>query len=197
MILQSRRWRLLIRTAALVITSVLMLAFAGPVSYALQDDTPKPLTNPDQLFVKEKPVVDSYVTITAVPDLSHNAIAIKDGDNTSYWIPLHGFDNKLFVRIDSDAYVPYAYGEGSETLTHYSGKVTILKGQADSEKVIKELAKRGVTVDKDKVMVLVQGEEPKTFRPIVPVMPALALLWGATLIGLLQIWRGRRPRARR
>src|SRR3954454_24068044 len=44
MILQSRKWRLLLRMITLVITSTLMLAFAAPASYALQDDRPKQIT---------------------------------------------------------------------------------------------------------------------------------------------------------
>ena len=56
MILQSRRWRLLLRTITLVITSILMLAFAASASYALQDDTPLIVTTASQLFNKEQPI---------------------------------------------------------------------------------------------------------------------------------------------
>ena len=53
MILQSRKWRLLLRMITLVITSTLMLAFAAPASYALQDDRPKLITAAGQLFDKQ------------------------------------------------------------------------------------------------------------------------------------------------
>src|SRR5438094_5707617 len=70
MILQSRKWRLLLRIITLVVTSVLMLAFAAPASYALQDDTPKLITRADQLFDKQRPIADSYVYTSAFPDLA-------------------------------------------------------------------------------------------------------------------------------
>ncbi len=198
MIHQSRKWRLLIRIVALGMTSMMMLAFAGPVSYALQDDTPKRIDDPSQLFdAKGKPVADMYVDLWSVPELD-KAATLKEGSDSYYWIPLRGYNNQLLVRTKDASYV-FPYGDSSlarlKTIPadQYSGKITALEGQPDADKVVEELGKRGVVVDKKKTMVLLQGEMPSTYRPIVPVMPVLAILWGVTLAGLFQIWRGRRP----
>lgn len=77
MILQSRKWRLLIRAATLLVTSLLMLAFAGPASYALQDDTPKQITGPVELTNKEKPVANSYANARGLPD-TNKAFAVEE-----------------------------------------------------------------------------------------------------------------------
>jgi hypothetical protein len=196
MILRSRKWRLLIRVMALAMTSLLMLAFAGPVSYALQDDTPKPVSSFTQLYNKQDPVANTYVNVTGVPNLSR-AFALREGDTIYYWIPLAGYDNELFVRTKDVRYLLARYlipGLTATSLVHYTGKITTLDAQSDSEKAIKQLAEQGIYVDKETAMVLSQGETPSTYRPMVPVMPVLAWLWGVALIGLFQIWRGRQPR---
>ncbi len=199
MILESRKWRLVIRILALVMTSVLMLAVAGPVSYALQDDTPKDITASHQLFDKDgKPLPDSYAYIEAIPDINR-AVSTGEGDSTHYWIPVQGFDGLLFVRSDKSQYLfPYDYNAESGFLiqdkVRYSGKITTLASQSDSEKAIKEIEKQGIKVDKETAMVLLQGEAPAAYRPIVPVMPLLAIFWSVALVGAWQIWRGRRPR---
>ena len=199
MILESRKWRLVIRILALITTSVLMLAVAGPVSYALQDDTPKDIVAARQLFDKNgKPLPDNYGYINTVPDINR-AINTGEGDGAHYWIPVQGFDNLLFVRTDKGQYLfPYDQNpEGgflSSGPVRYFGKITTLKGQPDAAKAIEALAKQGIDVDKENAMVLLQGEEPAAYRPIVPVMPLLAIFWGVALVGAWQIWRGRRPR---
>ncbi|MDQ3929626.1 MAG: hypothetical protein M3328_10835 [Chloroflexota bacterium] len=197
MILQSRKWRLLFRMVALLITSLLMLAFAGPASYALQDDTPKPLTSPIQLLDRNNPVSGRFVNAAGVPDFAH-AFAIKDGGDTHYWVPLRGYGNLLFVRTDDIKYIlPFDYSSANglwdRAQVHYTGKVTSLSGEPDAEEAIKQLSGQGFRIDKDKALVLVQGEMPSTYRPMVPVMPALAFVWGLALVGLLQILRRRRP----
>lgn len=197
MIHQSRRWRMVIRVVALIVTSVLMLTFAGPVSYALQDDSPKQvITQTAQLLNKKEPVTDSFVYVVGAPE-SSRTLSIEDGSNTYYWVPLEGYDGQLFVRtkdymyaLQSDA---EAIGSPSRGLS-YVGKITSFGGQSGAEKVIKEMAARGITVDKEHAMVLLQGEQPSTYRPIVPVMPVLAWIWLVALVGLVQIVKGRRPR---
>jgi hypothetical protein len=199
MILESRKWRLLIRILALITTSVLMLAVAGPVSYALQDDTPKDVTVSRQLFDKDgKPLPDSYGYISTVPDINR-AIVTGQGDGTHYWIPVQGFDNLLFVRTDKEQYLfPYdqdpTTGFLEQGTIRYAGKITTLKGQPDADNAVEALAKQGINVDKESAMVLLLGEEPATYRPIVPVMPLLAIFWALAGVGAWQIWRGRRPR---
>lgn len=198
MILESRKWRLLIRLSALLITSLLMLAFAGPVSYALQDDTPTPVTASRQLFDKSKPVEGRYVDAWGAPALSQ-AFTTKEFVTTYYWIPVSGYDNELFVRTDDPQYLfPDDYspvtGFATGAQVQYTGKVVPLKTQPDADKLVQEWASRGVKVDKEKAMILSQGEVPSAYRPIVPVIPALAWVWLAALIGLVQIVRGRSPR---
>src|SRR5437763_4162853 len=85
MILQSRKWRLLLRMVTLVITSTLMLAFAAPASYALQDDRPKLITPANQLFDKQKPIAETYVYTSALPDLAH-IVTTRGIGTTYYWI---------------------------------------------------------------------------------------------------------------
>jgi hypothetical protein len=200
MILESRKWRLVLRIMALVVTTSLMLAVAGPVSYALQDDTPKQITIPRQLYGPEgEPLTDSFVYLEAVPDLDRSVRTGED-DDTHYWLPLRGYGSTLFVRTKEGKYLlPYRYtGAPSSALYgagHFSGKLTTLKGQPDAEDAVEAFAARGIGVNADTAMVLLLGEEPKTYRPIVPVMPLLAMFWGVALVGAWQIWRGRqRPR---
>ena len=198
MILQSRKWRLLIRAVTLLVTSLVMLAFAGPASYALQDDTPKPITSPIELTSKEKPLANSYVNASVLPDTS-KAFAVDEVGETYYWIPVRGYDNKLFIRTKNVAYaLPDNYVSGLTTSkeTYYEGKITTLDGQLTSAKVIEELAVRGINVKKGEVMVLQQGEKPSTYRPMVPVFPLLAWVWLAAFAGLIQIGRGRHPKRR-
>lgn len=208
MILHTRKWRLVIRMVTLVLTSVLMLAFAGAASYALQDDRPHSLTGPSQLHNKQQPVAETYVNVTAAPDLAH-ALTTQELLGSRYWIPLEGYGYQLFVRADSSQYLfPYDYtpeggfiGEGAPL--RYSGKITPLKGQAGADDLVESLAEQGVTVDKEQAMVLMLNEAPSAYRPVVPVMPVLAWLWLGALVGLVQIWRGKsramrpapRPRA--
>lgn len=207
MILHSRKWRLVIRLVTLALTSVLMLAFAGAASYALQDDSPMPLTTPAQLHNKQKPVTDTYINVTAVPDLAH-AFSTQELLGERYWIPLDGYDYQLFVRTESGQYLfPYDYAPeigfvSESTPILYNGKITPLKGQAGADDLVEQLGEQGVTVDKDKAMVLLLNEAPSAYRPVVPVMPVLAWMWLAAFVGLVQIWRGKgrvmrgAPRAR-
>ncbi|MEA2574201.1 MAG: hypothetical protein QOH93_1499 [Chloroflexia bacterium] len=196
MILHSRKWRLVIRTVTLVLTSVLMLAFAGAASYALQDDSPRPLTAPAQLHNKQKPVADTYVNVKAVPDLAH-ASSTQELLGEHYWIPLQGYQYQLFVRTDSGQYLfPYDYNpetgfDGATAPILYKGKITPLKGQVGADDLVDQLEEQGVTVDKENAMVLNLNEAPSTYRPVVPVMPVLAWMWLAALVGLVQIWRGK------
>ncbi len=202
MILQSRKWRLLLRVAVLAFASVLMLAFAAPASYALQDDRPKPVTRIEQLYDKEKPVEGTYIYTSALPDLER-MVTTYSINATYHWIPLPGYGNHLLVRADGDDFL-HAYYRNMDLnldaqikVANFYGKVTPLKSQAGSEEVVKDLAQKGITVDKEDTMVLLQGEEPSAYRPMVPVVGVLALFWILALVGLMRILSGRRPRRRR
>src|SRR5207237_499105 len=116
-----------------------------------------------------------------------------------HWIPLRGFNNEIIVRVEEKNYF-FSYGytpstgfTGAEQV-HYTGKLLALKNQVGADKIVQELAGHGIKIDKDTAMILSQGEIPSAYRPMVPVMPALAWLWLAALAGLVQILRGRRPR---
>jgi hypothetical protein len=202
MIWESRKWRLITRIFTLLVATVLMLAAAGPVSYALQDDTPMQVTYSRQLYdAKGAPYPDRYIYVQVTPDIS-NTITTGEGDSTHYWVPTGNFDSQLFIRTDKGRYLfPYDYdADGGFSIgsapIYYFGKVTTLKSQPDADKAIEALAEHGVTVDKETAMVLIQGEEPSNYRPMVPVMPILAVVWGVMLIGVCQIWLGRRPMRR-
>jgi len=197
MILQSRKWRLLIRTITLIITSILMLAFAAPASYALQDDTPKLIDRADQLYNKELPLAGRYVYTSSMPDLLH-VITTHSIATTYYWIPLPQYDNQLLVRAEGDSFLHAYYRamdlnmDARPRAGNFFGKITTLTEQADTDKVVKDLANQGVQINKEKAMVLLQGEEPGTYRPMVPVVGLLATFWAVALVGLLRIWRGGR-----
>lgn len=200
MILESRKWRLVLRILALMLTTGLMLAVAGPVSYALQDDSPKQISVPRQLYGPEgEPLTDKFVFLEAVPDLDRS-VRTGESNDTRYWLPLRGYTGVLFVRSDEGQYLlPYRYtgrpGSSIYSAGHFSGKLTTLRSQPDAEDAIEALGARGIYVDKETAMVLLLGEEPKEYRPIVPIMPLLALFWVVVLVGAWQIWRGRqRPR---
>jgi hypothetical protein len=204
MILQSRKWRLLLRVITLVVTSSLMLAFAAPASYALQDDTPKLIAGVDQLFDKQQPIADSYVYTSALPDLAH-MVTTRGIGTTYYWIPLPEYGNKLLVRAEGESFLHAYYRAADLNLdsgpreANFHGKITALTGQADWERLVARLAFEGVKVDKEQTMVLLQGEEPRAYRPMVPVVGLLAAFWALALVGLLRIlWgRGSRRRMRR
>lgn len=201
MVFQSRKWRMVIRTVTLMLSSVLMLLFAAPASYALRADAPKPLTMADPIAAKERPLAENYVYTWAVPDFDH-AVTTKQLGATYHWIPLKGFNNQLFVRAEGDKYTTdlanLQAGRPSNNVNFY-GKLTSLGGQAGADEAIDELELQGITIDKsskDETMVLLYGEEPRSYRPIVPVWALLALFWVVALVGLVRIVRGTRQTRR-
>ena len=202
MIWESRKWRLVTRIVAVVVASILMFAGAGPASYALQDDTPKQITLSRQLYdEKGKPVTDRYIYVEALPDLER-VVTTGEGSNTRYLIPIIGFDHRLFVYTDKGKYLfPFDYTPETgflvdSTPIRYFGKVTTLQSQVNADEAFEGLAAQGIYLDEAETMVIAQGEEPSNYRPIVPMMPLLAIFWGLALIGAWQVWRGRRTRRR-
>ena len=198
MVYQSRRWRLWVRIATLAVTSVLMLLFAGPVTYALQSDSPHPITLPSQLFDKERPLDGAYIDVRGAPDVAH-AFSTSELLTTQYWIPLKGYNNRLFIRTSDPRYLPpddYSPGIGLQETgeVRYTGKVLSLKSQIDADEMIEALAAQGVTIDKEQAMFISQGEVPSSYRLMVPVAPFLAWAWLAALVGLVQLARGRQTR---
>jgi hypothetical protein len=186
------------RGVTLAITSVLMLLFAGPATYALQSDSPRAITGPSQLLDKERPVEGSYIDARGVPDLSR-AFSTSELLTTHYWIPVEGYDQQLLIRTDDPRYLfPTDYDpiSGFHEIgeVRYTGKVISLKGQLNADAIVEALKAQGMTIDKEKAVFISQGEVPSSYRPIVPVVPFLAWAWLVALVGLVQIARRRRPR---
>ena len=171
MILESRKWRLVLRIVALVLTTGLMLAVAGPVSYALQDDTPRQITFPRQLYGPEgEPLADIFAYLEAVPDLDRSVRTGEDGD-TRYWLPLRGYGGTLFVRTEEGKYLlPYRYTGALDGPLTPAPSPQLTYRWADTAA---ELDERARSTDE----------------------PLIALFWAVALVGAWQIWRGRqRPR---
>jgi hypothetical protein len=196
-------WRLLIRSGTLLIAGVLMLVLAAPASYALQDDTPKPVTRPAQLLDKEEPLSGTYVHTSSIPDLIRIVSTQDLVGATYYWMVVPGYDNLLLVRTEGyDFLRDYARaldlrGGSEQHATKFYGKITELKGQAGSQEAIEEFANLGVELDEEWAMVILQGEEPTRYRPVVPVVGLLATSWLLALVGLVRILTGRRSSIKR
>ena len=115
---------------------------------------------------------------------------------------LPGYNDQLVVRTEGNSFI-HAYYRSMDLNMYdapvpgnFYGKATPLKSQPDANDVVKELAQEGINIDKENTMVLLQGEEPSTYRPMVPVVGILALCWIIALIGLFRILSGRTQRRR-
>jgi hypothetical protein len=197
MIYQSRRWRLWSRAVTLALTTLLMFLFAGPVTYALQSDSPRQISEPNQLADRKRPVEGAFIDARGTPDLGRT-VANSELLATQYWIPLHGYGNRLFVRTDDPLLLlpnkpnpVTGFADYGEQI--YSGKVLPLKGHL-SEEMLAEFEARGLSVDVETALFISEGERPSTYRPMVPVVPFVAWAWLVALVGLVQIARGRRTR---
>jgi hypothetical protein len=179
-----------------------MLAFAAPASYALQDDRPKLLSRTAQLLDKQQPLDGSYVYTSALPDLNH-IVTTRGIGTTYYWIPIPRFGDKLIVRAEGESFLQAYYKAADLNLDsgpregNFYGKVASLTSQADWERLAGKLDYAGVKLDKEHTMVLLQGEAPQAYRPMVPVVGVLAAFWAVALIGLLRILRGSRTPRRK
>jgi hypothetical protein len=81
---------------------------------------------------------------------------------------------------------------------HFYGKITSLSSQVGAGEVIDEFSARGIGIDKERTMVILQGEKPSTYRPAVPAVGILALWWLLAAVGLMRILnRNPGPRRRR
>ncbi len=198
MVYQSKRWRIGARAITLAITSLLMLLFAGPATYALHSDSPVAVSTSGQLFDNQRPVEGSYIDARGLPDLDHT-VATSALLTTYYWIPVAGYDNRLFIRTNDPQYLfptDYDAANGFAPLGEisYTGKVLSLKGQMFADDLVEALALQGIAMDKEQAMFVAQGEVPSAYRPIVPVIPFLAWAWLFAFVGLFQIVRGRNAR---
>ena len=186
------------RVVTLSVTSLLMLLFAGPVTYALQSDSPRSITGLGQLLDRERPIEGSYIDARGVPDLG-NAVSTSELLTTHYWIPIDGYGHQLLIRTDDPQYLfpaDYDSAGGFREIAsmRYTGKVVPLKGQLNGDEIVEAFADQGIMIDKERTVFISQGEVPSSFRTIVPVVPFLAWAWLGALVGLVQIARRRRPR---
>ena len=201
MVYRSRRWRLLSRFFTLAVSTLLMLLFAEPATYALQDDEPTTLSAAAQLFDKRKPLDGAYITVRGTPD-GARAFSTPGLLTTQYWIPVSEYGMQLLIRTDDPRYLLSTdyhpvLGLPKSPQATYTGKVMALQNHADAKQVMEELERQGIRVELEKVMFLSQGELPSAYRPIVPVMPVLAWAWLFAVVGLVQITRGRGVRLAR
>jgi hypothetical protein len=198
MILESRKWRLIVPGLALLITTALILGFAGPASYALQDDTPRLIYGPAQLSEHK---LDGRFAVLRAQAALDRAVALHREGHTSYWVPVSGYNDArgaslLFVLTDDIYGAPTpeqdlpAGGDGPA----FVGRLVRFADAPhadDAEKVLAE-AEGAPVVPKD-AYVLIEGEAPKTYRPMVPLVGGLGLVWFLALVSFTRAWR-RTPR---
>jgi hypothetical protein len=201
MILESRKWRLILRGLVLLVTTALILGFSGPASYALQDDTPHAIYGRQSL--SKQSLDGRFAVLRAQAELDH-AVALHRDGQTMYWVPVRGYTDKegsikLFILTDD---VPSATGtpavDGGAGATEgaaFVGRVVRFAAApyaADAEKVLITALNDPVAPD---TYVLIQGEAPKAYRPMVPLIGGLGVVWFLSLVAFTRAWR-RSPRRR-
>lgn len=185
MVIESRKWRLLLPAFVLIITGALIVGFFGSAVYALQKAEPAPILSAAQLV--DSTLGGRYVTVEGVPDLTRS-VTVRQGDVTTYWVPLVEYGDWLYVTTTDSAWqVPTG-----DHIHRFTGKLGRLTSAADYSE-FKRLADLPRPLPDD-AYVLVEGEEPDTYRPMVPVVGGLAVLWGLALWGFIRVWRHRGPR---
>jgi hypothetical protein len=198
MILESRKWRLILRALVLLVTTALILGFSGLTSYALQDDTPHAIYGRQSL--SKQSLDGRFAVLRAQAELDH-AVALHRDGQTMYWVPVRGYTDKegsikLFILTDD---VPSATSTPSLDSAPdggaYVGRLVRFAAApyaADAEKVLITALNDPVGPD---TYVLIQGEAPKAYRPMVPLMGGLGVIWFLSLVSFTRAWR-RSPRRR-
>ena len=185
MVIESRKWRLLLPAFVLVVTGALIVGFAGSAVYALQKAEPAPILSAAQLA--DGTYDGRYATVEGTPDLSRS-VTVRQGDVTTHWVRLVEYGDGLYVTTTDSAW-QVATGD---RVRRFTGKLGRLTAATDYNE-FKRLADLPHPLPDD-AYVLVEGEEPDTYRPMLPLMGALLLLWALTLWGFIRIWRHRGPR---
>jgi hypothetical protein len=201
MILESRKWRLILRGLVLLVTTALILGFSGPTSYALQDDTPHAIYGRQSL--SKQSLDGRFAVLRAQAELDH-AVALHRDGQTMYWVPVRGYTDKegsikLFILTDD---VPSATGTPATAGDSSAAEGAAFVGRLvrfaaapyaqDAEKVLITALDDPVGPD---TYVLIQGEAPKAYRPMVPLMGGLGVIWFLSLVSFTRAWR-RAPRRR-
>lgn len=193
MILEIRKWRLIFPGLAVIVTTLLILGFSGPVSYALQDDTPHPIYGPRGL---DKNRLDGRFGVLRAQTGLDRAVALHRDGRTSYWVPVRGYTDKeggitLFVLTD-DIHGPNSSGN-NPTFDGRLVRFDEAPHAADAEKAINAALNDAIAPN---TYVLIEGDAPKTYRPMVPLVGGLGLIWFLSLVSFTRVWRGT-PRRRR
>jgi hypothetical protein len=194
MIIESRKWRLILQGLALLVTTGLILGFSGPASYALQDDTPHAIYGPRAL--SKNSLDGRFAVLRAQADLSR-AVALHRDGHTSYWVPVRGYTDAagaitLFILTD-DVRESATPGAGADT--PFVGRLvrfTDAPHAGDAAKVLDDALSDPVAPD---TYVLIEGEAPQAYRPVVPLVGGLGLIWFLSLVSFTRAWR-RAPRRR-
>ena len=196
MILESRKWRLIGQGLALLITTVLILGFSGPASYALQDDQPHTIYSSRTL--SKMGLNGRFTVLRGAADLDR-AVALHRDGHTSYWVPVRGYTDKegaihLFILTD-DIHTPPTAVAGGEQPAPFVGRLVRFDEapHADAAQQVLSLA-LGDPVGPD-TYVLIEGDAPKAYRPMVPLVGGLGLIWFLSLVSFTRAWR-RAPRHR-
>ena len=183
MVFESRKWRLLLRAALLVGLGWAIIGWAGPALYALQEPEPAALTSPAQLA--DGALDGRFATVAARPDLPH-AVAVHSESTTVYWVPLAGFDHRLLVSTPGLAW------QQTDPVPRFTGKIVSLATAPDAAafKAVLDREQPDQTwLPQKEVYVLLEGEHPGTYRPMIPVVGALALLLIVVSVDLVRVWR--------
>ena len=186
MVLETRKWRLLLRAALLILTGVLIFGWAGPALYALQKAEPAPIQGPAQL--QDHSLDGRFATVEATPDLDQ-VVVVHEAGVTSYWVPLVGYGDQLLVVTTQRDWE----GARPAPRVRFTGKVVPLSSAPDYGAYKRIVAPDGTLPDD--TYALLEGEEPETYRPMIPLVGALLVLWLIVFIGFIQVWKRRRPRS--
>jgi hypothetical protein len=191
MILESRKWRLIVQGLALLITTALILGYSGMASYALQDDTPQTIYGPGQLVGRE--LDGQFAVLRAQADLER-AVALHRDGHTTYWVPVRGYTDiagaiTLFVLTDD---VGGARRAGSAAFVGRLVRFADAPHAGAAQDALREALAQPVGLDS---YVLIEGDAPQAYRPMVPLVGVLGVVWFLSLFAFTRAWR-RSPRRR-
>jgi hypothetical protein len=186
MILESRKWRLWLLAALLLVTTWLIIGWAGSAAFALQQAEPAPINSSDQLA--QDAFNGRFATVESAPDLA-GVVAVHQGGVTTYWVPLRGFSDRLFVTTNDTEWQTATV----HPVQRFTGKIVRLS-DAPGYDGFKHLLGPG-KLPPDEAYALLEGEQPDTYRPMVPMVAALIGVWLLGAVGFVRVWRRRRPRS--
>ncbi|HMA34352.1 MAG TPA: hypothetical protein VKY74_07690 [Chloroflexia bacterium] len=194
MILESRKWRLILQGLILLVTTGLILAFSGLASYALQDDSPHAIDGPHQ--PSKDSLTGRFTVLQAQAELDR-AVALHRDGHTAYWVPVRGYSDKqegvskLFVLTD-DIHPAPAPVTGAPAFIGRLVRFEDAPHAQDARAVLAQALNTPVAPD---TYVLIEGDAPKAYRPMVPLVGGLGLVWFLSLVSFTRAWR-RAPRRR-